>query len=428
MSLGDWIRSLFGGARKRDISRLSPTAAGSTATDADAIVERVDVSGGPLREHHRRLALRDPRLLPKVKSPARALGFTKKKKIMEVPEAERLFGGTMRTRNRSLRDLRTDPEQLARCGLPVWDREEDVARALGISLKGLWFFAMHRQRERQPHYITFAIPKRSGGKRLIMAPKRRLKAMQRKLLSLLVGKLPVSEHAHAFLGGHNVRTNAAPHVGRRFVLKLDLKDFFPSVTFARVRGLLIAYGYGYPVATTLAVLMTEAERQPVEVDGQVVHVPVGWRHCAQGAPTSPGLCNALVLRLDHRLAGLARKHQVTYTRYADDLTFSGELSREAAQQIRRTISRIVREEGFTVNEEKTRLMGQGTRQTVTGVVVNRTLGLSRQERRRLRAMKHRLQSAAEDPAAESRRDQLRGKIAYLHMLNAEQAAKLQDAS
>ncbi|HXI53113.1 MAG TPA: hypothetical protein VNH84_16470, partial [Candidatus Saccharimonadales bacterium] len=111
MSLGDWIRSLFGGARKRDISRLSPTAAGSTATDSDAIVERVDISGGPLREHHRRLALRDPRLLPKVKSPARALGFTKKKKIMEVPEAERLFGGTMRTRNRSLRDLRTDPEQ-----------------------------------------------------------------------------------------------------------------------------------------------------------------------------------------------------------------------------------------------------------------------------------------------------------------------------
>src|SRR5437762_732933 len=108
----------------------------------------------------------------------------------------------------SLRDLRADPEQLARCGLPLWDREEDVARALGISLRELWFFAIHRQRERQPHYVTFAIPKRSGGKRLIMAPKRRLKAMQRKLLSLLVEKLPVSEHAHAFLAGHNVRTNA----------------------------------------------------------------------------------------------------------------------------------------------------------------------------------------------------------------------------
>ena len=133
----------------------------------------------------------------------------------------------MRTRNRNLRDLLTDEEQLNRYGLPVWKTEEDVAKAIGISLKELWFFAIHRERERQPHYVTFAIPKRSGGKRLIMAPKRRLKAIQRKLLELLVGKLPLSEHAHAFRRGRSIRTGAEPHVGKRFVLKLDLKDFFP---------------------------------------------------------------------------------------------------------------------------------------------------------------------------------------------------------
>jgi len=421
MSLGGWIKSIFGGSRRRDIARLSTSATGQGLEGSDAVEEKVSASGGPLKEHHRRLALRDQRLLPKIKSPARQLGFTKKKRVMSVAEADRLFGGTMRTRNRNLRDLLTDEAQLKRYDLPVWKSEEDVAKALGISLKELWFFAIHRERERQPHYVTFAIPKRSGGKRLIMAPKRRLKAIQRKLLEVLVEKLPLSKNAHAFRRGHSIRTGAEPHVGKRFLLKMDLKDFFPTVTCARVRGLLIAYGYGYPVATSLAVVMTEAERQPVEVEGMVFHVPVGQRYCVQGTPTSPGICNALLLRLDHRLAGLAKKRGLVYTRYADDLTFSGALDRAAADYFRRVVNRIVAEEGFVIHRDKTRLMGQGNRQTVTGVVVNRTLGLSRQERRRLRAAAHQLgrQNGGVDLGARQARFQ--GKVAYLSMLNPQQA-------
>jgi RNA-directed DNA polymerase len=427
MSLGGWIKSLLGGSRKRDISRLATSATGQPLEGAEAVEERVSVSGGPLKEHYRRLALRDKRLLPKVKSPARQLGLTKKKKVMSLTEAERLFGGTMRARNRNLRDLLTDEAQLNRYGLPVWKTEEEVAMAIGISLKELWFFAIHRERERQPHYVTFAIPKRSGGKRLIMAPKRRLKAIQRKLLELLVGKLPLSENAHAFRRGRSIRTGAEPHVGKRFVLKLDLKDFFPSVTFARVRGLLIAYGYSFPVATTLAVVMTEAERQPVEVDGKVFHVPVSQRHCVQGAPTSPGICNALLLRLDHRLAGLAKKRGLVYTRYADDLTFSGEVDRTTTDKFRCVVNRIVSEEGFVIHAAKTRLMGQGNRQTVTGVVVNQTLGLSRQERRRLRAMAHQLSRQSSDATFSARHAKLEGKIAYLSMLNPQQALPLKSS-
>jgi RNA-directed DNA polymerase len=420
MSVFAWLRSLFSQSRRRDISRLSPAGAEGT----DAAEERVDFSGGPLKEHHRRRAIRDKRLLPKIKSPARQLRLTKRKKVMTSAEAGRLFAGTLRTRNRSLRDLLADEDQLERYSLPVWKTEEDIAKALGISLKELWFFAIHRERERQPHYVIFSIPKRSGGKRLIMAPKRRLKAIQRKLLALLVEKLPVGDQAHAFRRGHNIRTGAEPHVGKRLVLKLDLKDFFPSVTFARVRGLLIAYGYSYPVASTLSVLMTEAERQPVEVDGNIFHVPIGERHCVQGAPTSPGLCNALLLRLDHRLAGLAKRRGLAYTRYADDLSFSGEMDRKAAHKVRSVVGQIVTEEGFTINADKTRLMGQGSRQSVTGVVVNKNLGLSRQERRRLRAMAHQLscqEDGAEKPGLFAR---LEGKVAYLCMLNPQQAAKI----
>jgi RNA-directed DNA polymerase len=295
---------------------------------------------------------------------------------------------------------------------------------LGISLKELWFFAIHRERERQPHYVTFSIPKRSGGKRLIMAPKRRLKAIQRKLLGSLVEKLPVADHAHAFRRGRSIRTGAEPHVGKRFVLKLDLKDFFPTVTVARVRGLLIAYGYSFPVATSLGVLMTEAERQPVEVDGSVYYVPIGPRHCVQGAPTSPGICNALLLRMDRRLAGFSKRHGLNYTRYADDLSFSGELDRNRAGKFCSVVERIVSEEGFVVNAGKTRWMGQGGRQAVTGVVVNRTLGLSRQERRRLRAMAHQLRRTKASELPDGFRAKLQGKVAYLSMLNAEQGHTL----
>ena len=424
MSFGGWLKSLFGGSRKRDISRLSTSADGESLDSVDVVEEAVSVSGGPLKEHHRRRALRDKRLLPKVKSPARRLGLTKKKNVMAVLEAERLFAGTMRTRNRNLRDLITDEEQLKRYGLPVWKTEEDVANGLGISLKELWFFSIHRERERQPHYVMFAIPKRTGGKRVIMAPKRRLKMIQRKLLVLLVEKLPISEQAHAFRRGRNIRTAAEPHLGKRGVLKLDLKDFFPSVSVSRVRGLLIAYGCSFPVATTLAVLMTEAERQPVEVDGQIFHVPVAQRHCVQGAPTSPGLCNALLLRLDRRLAGLAKKHGLAYTRYADDLSFSGDFNRDVANKFRIAATRIVEEEGFKVNAAKTRFMGRGARQMVTGVIVNQVLGLSRQERRRMRAMAHQLRRNGDGQHVAAQSARLEGKIAYLSMLNSQQAEKI----
>jgi retron-type reverse transcriptase len=414
-----WLKSIFGGRRKRDISRLEPAAPVTQASEeaAGPADEWVDVSGAPLKEHHRRRALRDKRLLPKVKAPIR---LTKRKKFIPLAEAERLFSGTMRTRNRNIRDLKTDEEQLQRYSLPIWKTEEDIAAALDISLKELWYFAIHRERERQPHYVTFAIPKRSGGKRLIMAPKRRLKSIQRKLLQLLVEKIPVSEYAHAFRRGRNIRTGAEPHIGKKFILKLDLKDFFPSVTAARVRGLLIAYGYSFPVATTLAVLMTESERQPVEVDENIFHVPVGPRHCVQGAPTSPGVCNAILLRLDRRLAGFAKKNGLNFTRYADDLTFSGEMDRAAANKFRIAISRIISDEGFAVNTTKTRLMGRGARQSVTGVVVNQTLGLSRQQRRRLRAVAHHLRTKA--AAATITPAEFEGKIAYLSMLNPAQAA------
>lgn len=401
---------------KRDVSRL-----GVEGDDVSITDEVIDTSGAPLKEGHLRRAWRDPRLLPKSRR-------WKRKQVMTRQEAARLFSSTMRTRDRNLRDLLPDEEQLKRYGLPLWKTEEEVAAALGISLKELRFYAIHRERDRFFNYVRFAIPKRGGGHRVIMAPKRRLKVVQRRLLELLANKLPVSEHAHGFRAGRSTRTNAEPHVGKKIVIRVDLKNFFPTVTFGRVRGLLIALGYGFPVATALACLMTEAERQPVELDdGTLVHVPVTNRHCVQGAPTSPAICNALVLKLDRRIAGLARKFGVNYTRYADDLTFSGDLDPKQAFGLVEIVRRIVEAEGFTVNAGKTRFLRRARCQTVTGAVVNDQLGLSRKERRRLRAMLHHQASGKVphdkhgEPVSEA---WLQGKLAYLKMLNAAQWRKL----
>ena len=406
------------GPPARDISGIASDGDGNASETKEEIQ-----TGGPLKAGHRRLALRDPRLLPKT-APAQPYRWPRpeKKRYFSEEEADRLFSPTMRTSDRNIRDLMADEEQLARYGLPVWRTEAELAGALGVSLKRLQYLATHRLRDSSLHYVAFAVAKRNGGTRIIHAPKRGLKAVQRQVNDLLVSKLPVSPHAHGFLKGRSVATNAAPHVGKAVVIKFDVKDCFPTIHYGRVRGLFIALGYSYPVATSLAVLMTEAPRQKVHVDNNVYHVPTGPRVCVQGAPTSPGLCNAIMRRLDLRLAGLAAKHGFSFTRYADDLTFSGDDPAKVAD-LKAGVEKIVAAEGFTLNRDKTHIMRKGSRQSVTGVVVNEVAGLSRQDRRKLRAEIHQLNRKTPGDREQSRAT-LQGKLAYLHMLNPEQAERL----
>jgi hypothetical protein len=364
----------------------------------------------------RRALHRDPRWLPK---PPKKRYWDKRDPVLTVDEADRAFSPSLRTRHRGLRSLLADVELLSERGLPVWRNEADVADALALSVSRLRWLACHRYDDAVTHYIYFRIPKRSGGERIIAAPKRELKRVQRALLRQLVALLPVSDHAHGFVIGRSVATNARPHVGKRVVLRYDLEDFFGTVTFGRVRGFLIAMGYGYEVATAVALLCTDADRQPVEVDGEIRHVPVGHRTCVQGAPTSPSICNAIAMRLDRRLAGLAAASGFAYTRYADDLTLSGDDEGKIGM-LTRAVGEIVAGEGFRLNRSKTRIMRSGGRQRVTGVVVNQVAGLSRAERRKLRAQLHQL--GPDTPARE--RVRLEGKLAYLQMINPEQAAAL----
>jgi retron-type reverse transcriptase len=279
--------------------------------------------------------------------------------------------------------------------------------------------------------VRYTVPKRSGGSRVILAPKRELKSLQRRALADLVGKIPVAQAAHGFVPGRSITTNARLHMGKRVVIRLDLKDFFPSITFPRVRGVFIAHGYSYAVASALALLCTEYDREPFDREGERFYVSVGPRHLVQGAPTSPALANLVAWRLDRRLMGLAAKYGFSYTRYADDLTFSGDDPAIAGRLIT-NVRRIVADERFTLNDAKTRVARRSRRQVVTGLVVNDQVATPRQLRRRLRAMLHNAQRdargngmAEKEPALSGATfSHARGLVAFVNAVNPQHAAPL----
>ncbi len=248
---------------------------------------------------------------------------------------------------------------------------EAFAKALGVTIPRLRWLAFHREVDTGTHYVRWLVPKRDGSSRLISAPKPELKRVQRWIMNQVTEHLPVHGAAHGFLPGRSILTNAIPHVRAKTVVKFDIKGFYPTVTMRRVKGLLRRAGLGEQVATLMALLATECPREEVETHGRKHYVATGPRSLPQGAPTSPSITNALCLRLDCRLSGLARKLDCKYTRYADDLTFSWHgTSKSDIGALMRGVNTIVRAEGFEVHTKKTRIMRSGARQKVTGLIVN----------------------------------------------------------
>lgn len=285
-----------------------------------------------------------------------------------------------------LNDARSDADRLARLALPPMHDANDLAQAMGLSLEELRFLAFERRVSRISHYRRFAMPKKTGGERIISAPMPRLKRAQYWVLDNVLARAPVHPAAHGFLKGRSIVSNAAPHVGRAVVINVDLKDFFPSIAMPRVKGVFTQLGYSGQVATALALLCTEAATETVSVDGETFHVAHGPRALPQGAPSSPALTNILCRRLDARLQGAAAKLGYSYTRYADDLTFSGgDDTRKLAGKLLWRVRQIVIDEGFTPHPHKQHVMRDSERQSVTGIVVNEKPAVDRDTLRRFRA-------------------------------------------
>ncbi len=286
-------------------------------------------------------------------------------------------------------------------------------------------------REQVRHYRVHWIAKSSGGWRALEAPKDHLKSLQRRVLDEIVSQIPAHPAAHGFVRGRSALTHARAHSGRRVVMRFDLADFFPSVHATLVRAVFREAAYPDAVAARLAGICTARTSRDDQLRRPGVRVGDAlWRrlrepHLPQGAPTSPALANLALYRVDARLHGLALAFGATYTRYADDLTFScdGPLERLAAM-----VERVVRDEGYSLRPDKTRRMRSSQRQRVAGVVVNAGAAVARDEYDRLRATLHRCVvrgvTAASVECDGDVRAHLGGRIAWVSSTSAARGAKL----
>jgi RNA-directed DNA polymerase len=333
------------------------------------------------------------------------------------------------------------PNWLSSLSLPTLETTADLAIWLNVSLGDLqWFADKWRDNSHMAtplqHYHHRWLEKKSGGLRLIESPKSRLHAMQKHLLRNLLDLIPPHQAAHGFRRFHSSVTHASLHTGKRVVIRMDLKNFFTSIPAERVQALFAKLGYSTNVAGMLARLCTY--RTP----NHVLHKPeilkaFPWqermayrtRHLPQGSPTSPALANLCAFRLDMRLDALAKSLDATYSRYADDLVFSGNFELERSMdRVHVQVAAIALEEGFSLNTRKTRMMRAGVRQQVTGIVVNRLPNIARNDFDILKAtLTNCIRHGPESQNREGRTNFqafIAGKVAYVQMVNPQRGKRL----
>ena len=274
------------------------------------------------------------------------------------------------------------------------------------------------------HYLYGLRTKAHGGLRVIEAPKSGLKALQRQILRGILDHVPVHDASYGFVKWRSAPDAAAFHCGAPVVVKFDFQDFFPRITYGRVMGYYRRLGYRDAVARNLAGLCTTVTPLRVRdylpyAQRQIMLAP----HLPQGAPTSPALANALAFKLDRRLSGLARSLDARYTRYADDMTFSGE--KRIIAVLLKVVPEIVRSEGFMLNPRKTHVMGQGGQQKVTGIVVNKKPNLARKDYDQIKAVIHALRNPNDPRRGDiGFRKHIEGRIGWVKRINPGRGEKL----
>lgn len=287
---------------------------------------------------------------------------------------------------------------------PRWDRKE-LLRRLNLDQIEIYYstrgFNPQKVNHLPPHLIPLGywwhkIPKRNGKPRRLYSPNPRLKLLQRLLLRKVFARLPVHPACMGFRLGQSTCRHALLHTGKAVVVRIDIKDFFHTTTGTRIYDYFRRIGWNHDSASLIRIICSRNDRLP------------------QGAPTSPILSNLVNYRMDARLAGLARKSNATYSRYADDLIFSFEQdNRRFIRGVIRRVGTILNESGYSINRSKLQVMRQHNRQLITGLVVNRKVQLPRSTRRWLRAIEHHLMNGK---SATLNREQLAGWKAYQRMI------------
>lgn len=269
--------------------------------------------------------------------------------------------------------------------------KQDEVRELGFDADKFYPFTMkHLLYYCNPNhafhrYRQFKIKKKSGGFRQITAPHNQSFMMLLQCVNeILKAIYTPSDYAMGFTERRSVVTNAAVHKGQNYVFNLDLKDFFPSVEQARVwkRIQLAPFNFPVAIANLVAGLCSMRETRK-DINGKITFAYI----LPQGAPTSPIITNMICDNLDRRLAGLAKRFGLHYTRYADDITFSSMHYVYAENgEFRKELTRIICSQGFTINDKKTRLQKLGCRQEVTGIIVSDKLNVAKKYVREIRSL------------------------------------------
>src|SRR5579883_3024327 len=334
----------------------------------------------------------------------------------------------------------------ARWELPAIATAGDLAAWLKVTPEELDWFADLKgitdklANPRLSHYHRRIFVKRSGGIRLVEAPKRLLRQIQRAILTGILDRIPPHAAGHGFVRRRSIHSFVAPHVHQEVVLKMDVRDFFPALTCARIQSFFRMAGYPETVTDLLGGLCTTSvpksfwRNPPFDASAAEVErsrLLYSRRHLPQGAPTSPALSSICAYRLDCRLSGLAHAAGARYTRYADDLAFSGgrEFSR-SAERFATHVAVILEEEGFAAHHRKTRVMRPGVRQHLTGLTVNEHANIPRRDFDRLKAML--TNCVRRGPSTQNRdghpsfRQHLEGRVAFVESVNFEKGRFLRE--
>ena len=316
--------------------------------------------------------------------------------------------------------------------LPILHSAVDLSQHFQISVSKLYQHCKHEPVSAHIGYLHFSIPKKNGSLRHISAPREDLKSLQYWILHNILDKVPVSESAIGFCKGKSILDNARPHVGSAIVINMDLENFFPTISFERVRGVFRKMGYSGAISTILAMLCTEPVSTEIDYAGQKMYLLEPKRFLPQGAPTSPMITNILCQHLDARFNGYCEKTGWRYTRYADDLTFSHPSHEASIGKMLSMAQKIVKTENLVIHPDKTRVMRSGSCQEVTGIVVNEKLSINRKVIKNFRTLIFQIEKDGLEGKSWQGKSGvdlwpvLQGMAAYIAMVNPEKGQPLRD--
>lgn len=303
--------------------------------------------------------------------------------------------------------------------LPVLRDLQDLSDKLDLKLGDISWLSYHREVSTADHYKRFKVPKRNGKDRLISAPKPKLKLAQTWINQVILNNIEPENEAMAFRPGKNILHNARLHSNQGTIIRMDLKDFFPSIKFPRVRGLFHSMGYSSGISSVLALLCTDSEKKEIEFESKKQYVSVGPRVLPQGASTSPAISNLLASQLDKRIRGYLKfiDSKWSYTRYADDLVLSHPKKNIEVGRLLAYLDKVIHDEGFTVNQTKTTIMRSPHRQMVTGLVMSKNgPRIQKKYLRNVRAMLHNAEKEISHGQAILNIDEIKGKLAFIKMI------------